>query len=359
MYTAIIRDYETGKDLTTFKVKRMERPSDLLTELSRRQSEEDVLDVGLMGLVCDMGITSWYKKGNVYDSLDAGSTRSQKQPEPVKILQDGKRVESNRRIGFVVYPEGYVLNTGKTTVSVLGYTSAVYLDFIGRANVHSCGKSNCHVFPSLKNLSDYIHRHEATLRILVSKHGYQFSVEHANDLYKREVEQLPDKKKVSLSEKMDEIENFLEDINATVEEDAEDSPLPENPTQNDIFDESDRRMKALNLWDRVVLDYRQTGKVFQSEVGGIIYDLDDNAKAAVKKAEDMGFLPYHVIVSHTTVGAMYTVLYASKNTEEWSLERPDKDGWLTAYIYNADCPEFSELGSIQVQPANGGLVRLQ
>ena len=28
------------------------------------------------------------------------------------------------------------------------------------------------------------------------------------------------------------------------------------------------------------------------------------------------------------------------------------------YVYNADHPELSEIGSIQVEPVNGGLIRL-
>ena len=34
-------------------------------------------------------------------------------------------------------------------------------------------------------------------------------------------------------------------------------------------------------------------------------------------------------------------------------------GYVVAYVYNYDVPEFSEFGSIQVKPRFGGLVRIQ
>ena len=359
MFTVIIKNYDTGAEMIRLKVKKFDRPSDLIGPINKALETVDLFGMGLGVKVTDLGINAWTHTGNVCDSTNKRAFNGDRTiPATVKVIC-GEKIDTGVKVGFLVFPEGYILNTGKITESILGHRSSVYLDYISRSNVHSCGKSGCHVFPSLKSLSDYIHRHEAALRMLVSRHGYHFSVEYANDLYEREIEQLPEKKKVSLSERMAEIESFLEDINATAEEDDEDASLPEKTTHDDILDEADRRMNALNLWDRVILDYRGAGKVFQSEAGGIIYDLDDNAKTAVKETEDMGFLPYHVIVSHSTIiGTIYAVLYVSCDPEEWKCERPDKKGCMRAYVYNADHPELSELGDIYVESANGGIVRM-
>lgn len=357
MYTVIVKNFETQAEYVTFCVKKVDSPNDVLPVLSRKQSEKDILGIGFTGEITDLGISAWTRRGNVIDSTIAESSLEQSKHQLVKILKDGKAVETNVKIGIIAYPEGYILGTGKILVGILGTKSDAYLSYIGKAKIHSEGKSSCHIFPSLKNLDTYIHKHKGTLRWLVSEHGYEFSVDYANDLFRRDVEKLPEAKKASLSKQMDEIISFLEDINATAAEEPENVPLPENPTEAELFDETVRRMRSLNLFDRIVLDYKGSGKVFQS-VNGIVFDLDNNARAAVKQVEDIGFIPYHVIVSNTTIGKMYSVLYVSRASEEWKLERRDKKGWLMAYVYNADYPEFSEIGSIHVEPVNGGLIRL-
>ncbi len=40
------------------------------------------------------------------------------------------------------------------------------------------------------------------------------------------------------------------------------------------------------------------------------------------------------------------------------MEHPSRDGWITAYVYNADHPDFSEIGDIQVEAVNGRLIRI-
>lgn len=357
MYTVIVKNYETQAELIRLAVKKVDRLWDVLPALSRKQSESDVLGTGYIGEITDLGISAWTRRGNVIDSTRAESSLEQSKHQPVKMLKDGKTVETNVKIGIIAYPEGYILGTGKVLVGILGTKSDAYLSYIGKANVHSEGKSGCHIFPSLKNLDTYIHKHEKTLRWLVSEHGYEFSVDYANDLFRIEIEKLPEAKRASLSMKMDEIVGFLEDINATTAEEDEEPSIPENPTEAELFDEAVKRMKSLNLFERVVLDYTGSGKIFQS-VNGIVLELDDNAKIAVKQVEDIGFIPYHVIVSRTTIGRMYSVMYVSRTSEEWKLERRDKKGWLMGYVYNADHPELSEIGSIHVEPVNGGLIRL-
>lgn len=54
----------------------------------------------------------------------------------------------------------------------------------------------------------------------------------------------------------------------------------------------------------------------------------------------------------------YCLLYVSKYKEEWQTDREDlKEGLAFSYVYNMDCPEFSEFGSIGFAQRFGGLVR--
>ena len=95
-----------------------------------------------------------------------------------------------------------------------------------------------------------------------------------------------------------------------------------------------------------------------SERGGIVYELDDNAKLAVKKITDKGYLPYHVVVSNTEFGTLYDVLYVSDCTDNWPYERVDKIGIIQNYCYNATNKMMSEYGSSQYISSNGGLTRI-
>lgn len=359
MFTAIIKNYDTGAEMIRLKVKNFDRPSDLIAPINKALETADLFRTGLGSKVTDLGINAWTQTGNVFDSTNKESfMESRRIPETVKIICGGEKKDTGVKLGFVVYPEGYVIGTGKATYGIFGNRCDTYLCSIGKRNVYSNNISRCHVFPSLKSLLEYVKKHEYEIKFLVSTYGYQFSVDYANDLFRGDAEALPAKKQASESKIWNAIKTIMDTINKT-ESEGEETALPENPTQSNLFDEADRRMKTLSLWDRVILDYRGGGKVFQSEAGGIIYDLDDNAKSAVKETEDMGLLPYHVIVSHNaTIGKMYSVLYVSRDSEEWKYERPDRKGCMRAYVYNADHPEFSELGDIYVEPANGGIVRI-
>ena len=54
------------------------------------------------------------------------------------------------------------------------------------------------------------------------------------------------------------------------------------------------------------------------------------------------------------------MLYVSAEDEEWELDREDLEERVPlAYVANLDAPDCSELGSIGIAPANGGLVRTE
>jgi hypothetical protein len=56
------------------------------------------------------------------------------------------------------------------------------------------------------------------------------------------------------------------------------------------------------------------------------------------------------------IGKIYTVLFVSNDPEEWTYERGDKHGNLTAFCWNVG-QQFGEIGNVCVSGANGGLVR--
>ena len=96
-----------------------------------------------------------------------------------------------------------------------------------------------------------------------------------------------------------------------------------------------------------------------SESAGILYFLNDGAKAAIEKMKEYSAdaLPYHLIHSFTEFGELYAVLFVSSNRDDWPSDGPDREGYVFSYVYNATDPSFSEYGDIVIQGANGGIVR--
>lgn len=125
-------------------------------------------------------------------------------------------------------------------------------------------------------------------------------------------------------------------------------------------EEAIKRMKNLGIMPRIIEEFRRSNKLNKSEICGILYWLSDEEKKIVEDFESkQNALVYHVIKTNTRDGIMDACLYVSAYPEEWEYDREDiEEGIINAYVYNEDTPIFSEIGSIGVMPANGGLVRI-
>lgn len=130
-----------------------------------------------------------------------------------------------------------------------------------------------------------------------------------------------------------------------------------------LKEEALKRMKYLGLSEGCINAFKQ-GKVWLSEYFGTLYEADENLQKMIDDFQkESGCLVYHVVRSICTLGVdiemkMDSFLYVSPYTEEWDMEHDDmKSGMLFAYVYNHTIPEYSESGSICVEPQIGGLVR--
>lgn len=130
-----------------------------------------------------------------------------------------------------------------------------------------------------------------------------------------------------------------------------------------LKEEAVKRMKYLGLSEGCINAFKQ-GKVWLSEYFGTLYETDENLQKMIDDFQkESGCLVYHVVRSICTLGVdiemkMDSFLYVSPYTEEWDMEHDDmKSGMLFAYVYNHTIPEYSESGSICVEPQIGGLVR--
>ena len=121
-----------------------------------------------------------------------------------------------------------------------------------------------------------------------------------------------------------------------------------------------KRMEMLHLHENVIDDFKEINLLNQSEHGGILYWVEGEMERKIREWEEKtGNLVYHVIHDYTEFGELLSLLYVSVYEDEWEMDNGElKDGYVYAYVYNHDVPEFSEIGLIRVQPRFGGLVRI-
>ncbi len=134
-----------------------------------------------------------------------------------------------------------------------------------------------------------------------------------------------------------------------------------NVSRVDKKKEAIRRMEILDIYSETIRQFEMEGLVSYSEPPlGTNYWLTDEQKKIVREfEEEYHALVYFATTSYTEFGRLDSFLYVSDYEDEWKSDVEDlKDGYLYAYVYNYDVPEFSEIGSIRVQPRFGGLVRI-
>ena len=127
--------------------------------------------------------------------------------------------------------------------------------------------------------------------------------------------------------------------------------------------EAVKRMKMLKLDNSVIKEFLQDGKVFYSErqnniFQAVLYYVSNDEQLARKVKdfeEEYNALVYHVQLTHTVYGEMYSFLYVSKSQDEWELDIDDlENGCCYAFVWNN---EVEDIGLIGVKSAMGGIVR--
>jgi len=362
MIVKITRD---GSVVNTIKLKENKDVFSYITIMEVMQEKEDILCIGELGRA-NLGTTTLSNRNNMTTNLAVGNGTLSVSEDGSFICEDtgnsevaAKNLTINGedmglKVGLVLYKEGFVLNTGKTGSNLFGITYPAYLSNITTRKIKSSTKSGAKVFSTKKALVAYIEKHKRTMEYTVTEYGYNWSVEYNCPAFEYDYKN----KKHKDIEKIntEEIETLLAQINST-EAEKEEEVIPEKATVENVKAEALFRMQKLNLYNNAIKAYRENGKIFMSEFGGILYDLNEEAKKAVEKVQADGYTPYHIVVSHTTIGDLYSVLYVSDNTENWLGERMDKNGDIVSYAYNASDPFLSEYGYSQYICVNGGLQR--
>lgn len=292
-------------------------------------------------------------KNSMIIGAPASLTERGSKPGKVKVFYPESKdcAEIDLTLAVTAYPEGYLINSGKQTTSIFGTRNNAYFSSIGKRNFKCSSADGARVFPSTKAVADYLEKKKDIFRYMVTEYGYEFSVEPTCSLFAESLSDIPQRDQKYL----DRLEQLLNEINA--DELAEDEPTESGiASDEEIKAEALKRLQKLNVMGTVVEGFKR-GKLFMSEFGGILYDLNDKAAYAAAEAKSQGLLPYAVCRSQTNIGDMYTILAVSEDKEDWTAERPNRNGECVAFVYNADHPECSNYGTVVIESANGGLIR--
>ena len=132
--------------------------------------------------------------------------------------------------------------------------------------------------------------------------------------------------------------------------------------------EAIRRMLKLNLMDDVMKYFIDEDKLYYSErvnsqFPDLLYYLDnkpDYVEKVKEFEERTGYLVYHVIETITTFGKILDFLFVSKYEDDWEYELEDYDGKFIAMSManNLSDENCSDMGSIYIRPAIGGIERI-
>lgn len=372
-----IFNFETKELINKITIPEVLSLFDIENILISMQKENDILGIGNNNLL-SIGLTSYVENGlsmtnmsgenaNVTHTsrnscmISSSKVSNLSEPKNVKVLEEDKEKELDLKLGFVLYPEGFVLNVGKSSSNFLGVVHMNYLRKITSKNIYSTskcfGKNMPKLFKDYGTIIKYIEKNKESMCYCVSNYGYKFSLEPFNIGWFEEdfKEAFTSKQWEKQNKSKEDLFNLLNMING-VDETIEKRSIPTVATPENMLEEAILRMKELNLYSPCINKFKN-GKLMFSEFGGILYDVDDAILSFVDNLKEKGYLPYHIVVTNTTLGKLANILYVSNNPKYWDDERITKDGTLFNCCCNLDCGDI-EYGYSQFISSNGGVQRI-
>ena len=364
-------NYNTGKELLVFKMDNMRRKDEsqkmheIIRKIQEMQKEKDVLGLNvpcdITGIGFGLGIKSFFCTpqggintiANIKD--DFVKFVGEDIPDPVQILlPDGSRADTTLKIGVMAELEGFVINCGRYVHNIFGKSSTSYFKKFSKTTIYRSAKNRAKLFVNPTDVFKYVKNNERVFKCM-AEDGDNMSVEYiSKDIEPEYWDSLSEKQKAKQKKALQEIAELFERFSKEADE-KENNNRYFGETQRD---EAIRRLRKIGVMNGVVENFKND-KLMMSESAGILYDLNDGAKAAIEKMKEYSAdaLPYHLIHSFTEFGELYTVLFVSSNRDDWPSDGPDREGYVFSYVYNATDPSFSDYGDIVIQGANGGVVR--
>lgn len=129
-----------------------------------------------------------------------------------------------------------------------------------------------------------------------------------------------------------------------------------------------KRLKEMKLLGSVTSLFSKEDRLYYSErinkqYSAVLNILDEN-KELYKKVKEFeertGHLVYHCILTQTTFGIIFDMLFISKYEEDWEYDYEKMDDFyrVMSMATNLTDEMLSDMGSILVRPSMGGLERI-
>ena len=279
----------------------------------------------------------------------------------IKIYTIDGIIETNLKLAFFFFEEGIVLKTNKTNYNLFGEEIDSYFSNITKTKFSTNSKKNALIFEDYKNLYDYLIKNKKIFIDMVKNYEYQFEIELVS------IRDFLPKGDVLI------VERLIEEINSNIGRKAKTEqeiceeikqekffgplPLQEKVSLEEMIVEAEKRLKYMNILDVYVSNFKREKNIYQSQMNGIIHNLDDCSKNISKKLLEDGYLPYHIVISKNNIGKTYNVLYVSRCPKNWNKERLNNKGYIVCYCFD-NSTNFDNFETIQLTKTNGGLIRI-
>lgn len=271
----------------------------------------------------------------------------------VLMTCEGKKIIP---FGVNFFDEGYVIATNTTGTNFVGTSGQKYIVRTSMSNgCTTAFRSGAKLFPTAAALLKHFEKYKELYAYMVKTYGYNLSIEAASAEAEREmIAEMNERQLKSHHQKMKMAQEIIDAVNGTPIKETN----PEDYNPGDITPEEEAfiRMTEMGIMPDIRNLFARHGTVMISDVGGIFFSLDEEARKLVKMVrEDFGGVPYMIV----RYGSMYSALYVSKHREEWGYEHYDKRSKAMRTITTNTKFPCCDVGDIWVDVTNaGGLSRI-
>lgn len=131
-----------------------------------------------------------------------------------------------------------------------------------------------------------------------------------------------------------------------------------NDKKREMLEECVERMKILGMKSKQMKAFQKEQKVYLSEGGMILNELDEKQKQMVHEWEEKyNCVVYHVLHYLMCGEELYSFLFVAPYEDEWEMERMElKEKRPFVYCVNVNIPKYSEFGSITIKVKYGVVI---
>lgn len=240
MKVIYVYDYDTRERLGIFRFGE-ESFTNCLLKIEKQQEKEDMLQLKRTGRLLNegfaLGISRIYSTelvecsvkmreklsspdihGVVFDQIEESN------PSTLKFLEgDGTITDTGKKIIVIGYQEGLILNIGRSTTNIFGYSFETYfVKFFSSPQRGGGGiiksssgiKQRAKIFENPHKAYTYIKKYKKYFVTMVEEAACFLSIEYGNTLFQNHVENFSPKALNKWEKQMEQLEELLKEINS-------------------------------------------------------------------------------------------------------------------------------------------------